>query len=99
MNQTVEETELKAQEDRRVKKRLEIENGELRDEVLALQSQMENHDQFSKNAQRAFESARDTFQQEKQDIIDKMEREKIEWCDRQHGNYQLKINSLKGLND
>ena len=87
MYQSVEENEFKASEDRRVKKKLEVENSELTTELLELQSQMENHDEFSKNAQRAFESARDTFQQEKQDIIDRMEREKIEWCDRQHGNY------------
>ena len=60
---------------------------------------MENHKDFTEHAQKAFESARDAFNREKQDLIDKMEREKIEWCDRQHGHYQMKINSLKGLND
>ena len=31
--------------------------------------------------------------------MDRIEREKTEWCDRQLAHYQMKINSLKGLND
>ena len=99
MNQTVDETEDRAQEQIRMTKRLESENSNLRHEMQTLQDQLENYEQFNSNAQRAFESARDTFNQEKRDLIDRMEREKIEWCDRQHGHYQMKINSLKSLND
>ena len=99
MNQTVDEQEEKNQAGIRVRQNLEQENNELREQVQALQEQLERHEEFNQNAQSALESARDTFNKEKRDLVDKMERDKAEWCDRQLAHYTMKINSLKSLND
>ena len=99
MNQTVDEAEEKNQAGLRVRQNLEQENSELREQVQSLQEQLESHEEFNQNAARAVESARDTFNKEKRDLVDKMERDKAEWCDRQLAHYTMKINSLKSLND